>query len=50
MGKDAVAIRREYQARLSEIAGSRRSRYPGGLPRGTKFSELEAIPSNGVAK
>lgn len=44
MGKDAAAIRREFQARLSEVAREfGRELYPGGLPRGTKFSELEAV-------
>lgn len=44
MGRDAVAIRRRYQARLAEIARELgRELYPGGLPRGTKFSELEDI-------
>jgi hypothetical protein len=44
MGKDAAAIRRGYQARLAEIARDLgKALYPGGLPRGTKFSELEEI-------
>jgi hypothetical protein len=44
MGKDAASIRRAYQARLGEIARELgRELYPGGLPRGTKFSELEEI-------
>ena len=42
MGKDAAAIRRKYQARLVEIARELgQELYPGGLPRGTKFSQLE---------
>jgi hypothetical protein len=44
MGKDAAAIRREFHTRLSQIARElTRELYPDGLPRGTKFSELEAI-------
>ena len=44
MGKDAAAIRRKYQARLVEIARELgQELYPGGLPRGTKFSQLEEI-------
>jgi len=44
MGKDAVAIRQEFHSRLGEIARQlARELYPEGLPRGTKFSELEAV-------
>jgi predicted nucleic acid-binding Zn ribbon protein len=44
MGKDAAEIRRDYQARLGQIARElTRDLYPNGLPRGTKFSELEAV-------
>ena len=42
--KDAAAIRAEFQARLGQMARELgRELYPEGLPRGTKFSELEAI-------
>ena len=44
MGKDAAAIRREFQARLGQIARELgRELYPDGLPRGTQSSELEEI-------
>jgi hypothetical protein len=44
MGKDAAEIRTEYHTRLSQIARElARELYPQGLPRGTKFSELEAV-------
>lgn len=44
MGKDAVIVREQLQARLHEMARELgREVYPDGLPRGTKFSELEAI-------
>jgi hypothetical protein len=44
MGKDAAAIRNELQTRLGQIARELgREVYPQGLPRGTRFSELEAI-------
>ena len=44
MGKDAAAIRNEFQTRLGQIARELgREVDPDGLPRGTKFSELEAI-------
>ena len=44
MGKDAAEIRQEFHARLSQIARElARELYPQGLPRGTKFSELEAV-------
>jgi hypothetical protein len=44
MGKDAAAIRNEFGPRLGQIARELgRDVYPDGLPRGTRFSELEAI-------
>jgi hypothetical protein len=44
MGKDAARIRQRFQARLGEIARELgRGLYPDGLPRGTKFAELEDI-------
>jgi len=44
MGKDAATIRDRFQTRLAQIARDLgREVYPDGLPRGTKFSELEAI-------
>src|SRR3954464_12872283 len=44
MGKDAAQIRQEFHARLSEIARElAKELYSNGLPRGTKFSELEAV-------
>ncbi len=44
MGKDAAAIRTELQPRLAQIARELgRQVYPDGLPRDTKFSELEAL-------
>jgi hypothetical protein len=44
MGKDATTIRKEFHTRLEEMARElARELYPGGLPRGTKFSELEAV-------
>jgi hypothetical protein len=44
MGKDAATIRTELQADLGPIARQLgRKVYPEGLPRGTKFSDLEAI-------
>ena len=44
MGKDAAEIRREFHTRLSRMARElARELYPQGLPRGTKFSELEAV-------
>ena len=44
MGKDADAIRQEFHDRLGQIARELgRDLYPEGLPRGTKFSELEAL-------
>jgi predicted nucleic acid-binding Zn ribbon protein len=44
MGKDAAAIRTEFHSRLGVMARElARELYPDGLPRGTKFSELEAV-------
>lgn len=44
MGKDVAAIRKEFQDRLGQVARELgRELYPDGLPRGTKFSELEDI-------
>ena len=44
MGRDAAEIRGEFQTRLNQIARELTGQlYPQGLPRGTKFSELEAI-------
>jgi hypothetical protein len=44
MGKDGVAIRDGLRGRLGQIARELgREVYPDGLPRGTPFSELEAI-------
>jgi hypothetical protein len=44
MGKDAAEIRREFHTRLSQVARElAKDLYPDGLPRGTKFSELEAV-------
>jgi hypothetical protein len=44
MGKDAAAIRSRFHDRLGQIARELgRELYPDGLPRGTKFSELEAL-------
>ena len=44
MGKDAAAIRNEFRDRLGHMARELgRDLYPDGLPRGAKFSELEAI-------
>ena len=44
MGKDAAEIRQEFHARLSQMARElAKELYPDGLPRGTKFSELEAV-------
>src|SRR3989442_12496784 len=44
MGKDTAALRDQLQPRLAQIAAELgREVYPDGLPRGTKFSELEAL-------
>jgi hypothetical protein len=44
MGKDAAAIRDELRSRLGQMARELgRDVYPEGLPRGTKFSDLEAV-------
>jgi predicted nucleic acid-binding Zn ribbon protein len=44
MGKDAAAIRKELRSRLGQMARELgREVYPEGLPRGTKFSDLEAV-------
>ena len=44
MGKDVAEIRKEFHPRLSQVARElARELYPDGLPRGTKFSELEAV-------
>jgi hypothetical protein len=44
MGKDVAAIRTEFRDRLGRMARELgRELYPDGLPRGTKFSELEDV-------
>lgn len=44
MGKDAAAVRGEFQVRLGQMARELgRELYPDGLPRGTKFSDLETL-------
>ncbi len=44
MGKDTAIIRDGFRIRLGQIARELgRDLYPDGLPRGTKFSELEDI-------
>lgn len=44
MGKDAAEIRTEFHSRLGQVARElAKGLYPNGLPRGTKFSELEAV-------
>jgi hypothetical protein len=44
MGKDVATIRSEFRDRLGQFARELgRELYPDGLPRDTKFSELEAI-------
>jgi len=43
MGKEAAEVRKEFHSRLGQVARElAKELYPGGLPRGTKFSELEA--------
>jgi hypothetical protein len=44
MGKNAAAIRQEFHSRLGQVARElAKELYPNGFPRGTKFSELEAV-------
>jgi hypothetical protein len=44
MGKDAAEVRKEFHSRLGQVARElAKELYPDGLPRGTKFSELEAV-------
>jgi hypothetical protein len=44
MGKGVDAVGLEFRARLGQMAQElARELYPGGLPRGTKFSELEDL-------
>jgi hypothetical protein len=44
MGKDAASLRNEFRIRLGQFARELgRELYPDGLPRDTKFSELEAV-------
>jgi predicted nucleic acid-binding Zn ribbon protein len=44
MGKEVAEIRNELQVRLGQIARQLgREVYPDGLPRDTKFSDLEAL-------
>ena len=44
MGKDAAAIRREFHARLGQLARELgRELYPDGLPQGASFAELEDV-------
>jgi predicted nucleic acid-binding Zn ribbon protein len=44
MGKDVAAIRKQFHERLGQMARELAEQlYPDGLPRGTKFSELEAV-------
>jgi hypothetical protein len=44
MGKGAAEIRKEFHARLGQVARElAKELYPDGMPRGTKFSELEAV-------
>ena len=44
MSKDTSAVRDQLRPRLGQIARELgREIYPDGLPRGTRFSELEAI-------
>ena len=51
MGKDAAEIRKEFHARLGRIARElARELYPNGMPRGTKFSELEDVAGGWATK
>jgi predicted nucleic acid-binding Zn ribbon protein len=44
MGRDAADIRKEFHSRLGQVARElTRELYPNGLPRGIRFSELEAV-------
>ena len=44
MGRDAASVRTEFQSDLGQIARELgRKVFPDGLPRDTKFSELEGI-------
>jgi hypothetical protein len=44
MGKDAAEVRMEFRSRLGHMARElAKEVYPSGLPRGTRFSELETI-------
>jgi hypothetical protein len=44
MGKDAAEIRKDFHTRLGRMARElAKELYPDGMPRGTKFSELEDI-------
>ncbi len=44
MGKDAAEIRMEFHSRLGQMARELTNElYPDGLPRGTKFSDLETV-------
>jgi len=44
MGNRATKIREEFQARLGQVARElSKELYPNGMPRGTKFSELEDV-------
>ena len=44
IGKGAAEIRKEFHSRLGQMARElAKELYPDGMPRSTKFSELEAI-------
>jgi len=44
MGKETAELRQEFHTRLGQMARElAKQLYPEGLPRGTKFSELEAV-------
>ena len=44
MDKDTTTIRQQFHARLGQVARElAKELYPEGLPRGTKFSELEDV-------